>query len=215
MSKCSCPSCHPERSKAESRDRRIRYDWAEIQRFHDEGHGFIECSRRFAVTHTAWNKAIATGRLRTAPTLFKDRRRRYNWAEIQSYYQAGHTYRQCQRVFGFCAAAWEKARRRGEIKPRTYGKPLEQILISRGGSRRNVKLRLLRSGVFENRCCICGLTEWRGTLLVMHLDHVNGVKDDHRLENLRMLCPNCHSQTDTYGARNKGRWSLQDRPQPV
>ena len=88
-----------------------------------------------------------------APTLFKDRRRRYNWAEIQSYYQAGHTYRQCQRVFGFCAAAWEKARRRGEIKPRTYGKPLEQILISRGGSRRNVKLRLLRSGVFENRCC--------------------------------------------------------------
>jgi 5-methylcytosine-specific restriction endonuclease McrA len=95
------------------------------------------------------------------------------------------------------------------------GLPLEQILISRGGSRRNVKLRLLRSGVFENRCDTCGLTDWRGTQLVMHLDHVNGIKDDHRLENLRMLCPNCHSQTDTYGARNKGRWSLQDRPRPV
>jgi hypothetical protein len=240
MGICSCPSCrpnrgeappcHPERSEAvilrrdpeldegeprRTRDRRLRYDWGEIQLYHDEGHGFIECSRRFAITHTAWNKAIATGRLRTVPSLFRDRRRRYDWAEVQAYYDEGHSFRECRSEFGFCAAAWNKARLRGEIKPRRLGLPLEQILISRGGSRRNVKLRLLRSGVFENRCDTCGLTDWRGTQLVMHLDHVNGIKDDHRLENLRMLCPNCHSQTDTYGARNKGRWSLQDRPRPV
>ncbi|MDQ2865095.1 MAG: hypothetical protein M3R51_02605 [Candidatus Eremiobacteraeota bacterium] len=45
----------------------------------------------------------------------------------------------------------------------------------------------------------------------MHLDHINGVRVDHRLENLRMLCPNCHSQTETYGAKNlKYRRRLQD-----
>jgi 5-methylcytosine-specific restriction endonuclease McrA len=83
--------------------------------------------------------------------------------------------------------------------------PLERLLVPNGGSRRNVKIRLLRSGVIQNRCVECGLSEWRGKPLSIHIDHINGVKDDHRLENLRMLCPNCHSQTDTYGARNRKR----------
>jgi 5-methylcytosine-specific restriction endonuclease McrA len=48
----------------------------------------------------------------------------------------------------------------------------------------------------------------------MHLDHINGVRDDHRLENLRMLCPNCHSQTPTYGGRNAKRHSLQEQRRP-
>jgi hypothetical protein len=39
----------------------------------------------------------------------------------------------------------------------------------------------------------------------MHIDHINGVRDDHRLENLRMLRPNCHSQTPTYGGKNNKR----------
>ena len=44
----------------------------------------------------------------------------------------------------------------------------------------------------------------------MQLDHINGVKNDNRLENLRMLCPNCHSQTQTYGGRNLKRRALQE-----
>jgi hypothetical protein len=213
MPKCSCPSCHPQKGEAKSRGR-LRYDWAEIQRYHDEGHGFIECSRRFAITHTAWNKAISTGRLRTVATPYKDRRKRYDWAEIQTYYDQGHTYRQCQLEFGFCAAAWNKARKRGEIKARRLGVPLE-VLLGRRGSRHAVKARLLREGLIRNQCDECGLSEWQGKPLSIHIDHINGIRDDHRLENLRMLCPNCHSQTDTYGARNKGRWSLQDRPRSV
>jgi hypothetical protein len=47
-------------------------------------------------------------------------------------------------------------------------------------------------------CAICGISEWCGKRLVLHVDHINGVNNDNRVENLRLLCPNCHSQTDTY-----------------
>jgi len=49
-----------------------------------------------------------------------------------------------------------------------------------------------------NCCAICGITDWLGQSLSLHLDHINGINNDNRLENLRLLCPNCHSQTDTY-----------------
>ena len=75
-------------------------------------------------------------------------------------------------------------------------------------SRTNLKNRLLEAGILQNRCEECGLTEWRGKRLSIQIDHVNGVRDDNRLENLRMLCPNCHSQTETFASRNRGKYSL-------
>ena len=51
----------------------------------------------------------------------------------------------------------------------------------------------------------CGISEWLGNPLALQLDHINGVNNDHRLTNLRFLCPNCHSQTDTYAGKNMGR----------
>lgn len=45
--------------------------------------------------------------------------------------------------------------------------------------------------------------EWNNKALSLQLDHINGVNTDNRVENLRWLCPNCHSQTDTYGSKNK------------
>jgi 5-methylcytosine-specific restriction endonuclease McrA len=57
--------------------------------------------------------------------------------------------------------------------------------------------RLLARG-WTYQCAICGIVDGCGRRLVLHLDHINGISNDHRLENLRLLCPNCHSQTDTY-----------------
>lgn len=53
------------------------------------------------------------------------------------------------------------------------------------------------------RCTLCGVDEeWNGRPLTLQLDHINGVHNDHRIENLRLLCPNCHSQTNTFCSRN-------------
>lgn len=65
-----------------------------------------------------------------------------------------------------------------------------------------LKIRLLNEDVFENKCSECGIEEWNGNAMIMELDHINGNRSDHRKENLRMLCPNCHSQTETYRAKN-------------
>lgn len=66
---------------------------------------------------------------------------------------------------------------------------------------------LRRAIISENlipyKCAICGITEWQGKNLSLELDHINGINNDNRLENLRFLCPNCHSQTVTYGSKNQ------------
>lgn len=86
-------------------------------------------------------------------------------------------------------------------------RPLDEILV-RGSTYTNsshLRQRLVDEGVFEDRCSTCGISEWRGRELVMHLEHKNGDNTDHRLPNLCLLCPNCHSQTPTYCGRNIGR----------
>ncbi|MFN2528158.1 MAG: HNH endonuclease [Candidatus Baltobacteraceae bacterium] len=185
-----------------------------MQRFHDGGHSFVECRREFGFTHTAWVKAIKRGQLvarfraaGSGPVFAEDRRRIYKWSDIQKYYDEGHSYRDCREKFGFAAQSWQKARKRGEIVTRKYGMSIEKLLSGRR-SRNHVKSRLLREGLLENMCSECGIQDWLGRALSLHIDHINGIGDDHRLENLRMLCPNCHSQTPTYGGRNTRRKAL-------
>lgn len=61
-----------------------------------------------------------------------------------------------------------------------------------------LKLRLFRDGYKSKQCEMCGLVEWNGQPAPLELDHINGVNSDNRLENLRILCPNCHAQTPTH-----------------
>ena len=98
-----------------------------------------------------------------------------------------------------------------KVKPRRHHKynkySLEEILVENSfyKSTRYLKKRLIREGWFENKCHKCGqLPEWEGQTLIMVLDHKNGVPNDHRIENLWLLCPNCNSQTDTFAGRNAG-----------
>lgn len=62
---------------------------------------------------------------------------------------------------------------------------------------------VIKNQLIPYKCAICGCVEWQGKTLSLELDHINGINNDNRLENLRFLCPNCHSQTTTYGSRNQ------------
>jgi hypothetical protein len=129
--------------------------------------------------------------------------RRYDWAEINRYYQVGHTKRQCVDRFGFSAWAWTYAVKRGAIAPRPQELPLEKLFAAdTPRSRNNLKKRLLRAGLKQNRCEECGISRWRRRPLSLALHHVNGERHDNRLENLVLLCPNCHSQTPNFGSKN-------------
>jgi hypothetical protein len=133
--------------------------------------------------------------------------RRYDWGEIRRAYDAGLTYRECAERFGFNGASWSAAVRRGDITPRARAMPIERLLVD-GRMRTNrshLKARLLAEGLKEDRCERCGLTEWRERPLAMQLHHRNGRGKDNRLENLELLCPNCHAQTANWGGRNRAR----------
>lgn len=83
--------------------------------------------------------------------------------------------------------------------------PLEELLVSgRPTHTGKLRQRLVEEGFKEHRGENCRRATWLGQPIPLELDHVNGQRDDNRLENLRLLCPNCHALTPTYRGRNIG-----------
>jgi hypothetical protein len=84
-------------------------------------------------------------------------------------------------------------------------RPLEEILVEHSTFARNhLKERLYDAGLKQPVCELCGQGElWRGRRMGLILDHINGVSDDNRLENLRIVCPNCAATLDTHCARSR------------
>lgn len=97
----------------------------------------------------------------------------------------------------------------GYLKGQTHNwgkkKPLSEILIGDSSYTQTAKIRrkLLEEGLMEYKCYNCSGTEWLGKPIPLELEHINGNRFDNRIENLTLICPNCHAQTSTYRGKNK------------
>ncbi len=128
---------------------------------------------------------------------------------------AGGNYRQ----LGLAIERWQipvahfTYRTRRRPSSGAVGIPLLEVLTEHSTYHRgSLKRRLYREGLKERRCELCGLgEEWNGAPISLVLDHVNGVHDDNRLENLRIVCPNCNATLPTHCGRNLPR-SRPSRP---
>ncbi len=174
----------------------------QVERLLDEGRSNAEVAAILAVsTPTVSYHARKLG-------VPPDKRfsKRFDWNAVQAAHDQGLSVRECAKKFGFQKGSWHKAVQRGAIKPRSHVIPIEELLVrGRRTGRDHLKGRLTKAGLKENRCEICGITEWMGMPVSMQLHHKNGDGQDNRLENIQFLCANCHSQTDTYGGRNGHR----------
>lgn len=96
---------------------------------------------------------------------------------------------------------WSKGKKLGPSKTR---EPIENLLVAgRLVSSPNLKKRLYSENILDKKCSECGIVEWNGKEAPLCLDHINGDHLDNRLENLRILCYNCHAQTETFCRKNK------------
>jgi 5-methylcytosine-specific restriction endonuclease McrA len=86
----------------------------------------------------------------------------------------------------------------------------EELFVSNGlyKDTKHIKRYILKYKLLDYECSICKLTHWLDSPLSLHIDHINGVSTDNRIENLRFLCPNCHSLTDTYCGKNNKKMPL-------
>jgi hypothetical protein len=102
---------------------------------------------------------------------------------------------------------WRRAKKLG-LEFKTGGRfdkiELHEILAGNYPQYQTFKLkkRLLKENILENKCSCCGITKWNEKEIALHLDHIDGNNHNHKLDNLRLLCPNCHSQTDTWCGKN-------------
>lgn len=94
---------------------------------------------------------------------------------------------------------------KGTSKPSPRTKiPIKEILEGSHPHYQTNKLRmrLINDDIKNEECEVCGIKEWNGKKLSFELDHIDGDRTNHKLENLRIICPNCHSQTETYRGKN-------------
>lgn len=97
---------------------------------------------------------------------------------------------QCQKDFEYKSyvSEWKQELTEGIKSQPTLSKHVKRYLFEK----------------FNSSCCKCGLSNWQNKIIVLEVEHKDGNSSNNKEENLELLCPNCHSQTDTYKNRNKG-----------
>ena len=100
----------------------------------------------------------------------------------------------------FSGQGWRK----GSKIPNRKAQNLSEILIENSSYQSSkLRSRLIESGVKQYKCESCNNEEWMGKKIPLELEHCNGINTDNRIENLKILCPNCHAQTEHYRGKNK------------
>jgi hypothetical protein len=152
----------------------------------------------------------------------RGRRTGYTDAELREAIPASRSWAEALRRLGYCPSGgnWKTLRKRtaelgiptdhfdpyatSRERSRRERTPLNEILVEGSTySRGTLKRRLYEEGLKQPRCELCGQGEiWHGRRMGLILDHANGVRDDNRLENLRVVCPNCAATLDTHCGRN-------------
>lgn len=141
--------------------------------------------------------------------------------ELELIIKSSNSFAECCRKIGYC----DKGRHGSDaIKSRCLELGIDTSHFNRSGSSNTkkyeldeilvkdstynniarLKIRLVSENRLKYECALCGNTGiWNNKPLVLQLDHINGQHLDHRIDNLRFLCPNCHSQTETFSGKNQ------------
>lgn len=133
--------------------------------------------------------------------------------QIKEVYEKYNTLHIASAELGMTTVSlWRRAKKIGLLwKDKKYRSvsptkiPTNEILEGKHPYYQTLKLkkRLIKEGIKQNKCEFCEITEWNGKSLSMQLDHIDGNPHNHKMDNLRIICPNCHSQTETYCGKNK------------